>query len=205
MNGTVTMTAASTSIAPPRTAKPPPTGPAPTPPSGSARQLHPAAPNGKSKKKAEPVPIDPAAMYESLKSRIAALEEEEEVVEEEERRFGAWICTPLTPLSALISNMHASFRCTTAEEAQKHVRGLEENAVHVKYIELVRAHRYSSAPCDCVLSTHSLQSSNAWSASIRRRSRNCSRTKTLVRPPCIHPHSHSHVGFQCSEKPTYEG
>ncbi|KAH9987689.1 hypothetical protein BJV77DRAFT_1024571 [Russula vinacea] len=110
MNGTVTMTAASTSIAPPRTAKPPPTGPAPTPPSGSARQLHPAAPNGKSKKKAEPVPIDPAAMYESLKSRIAALEEEEEVVEEEERRF--------------------------AEEAQKHVRGLEENAVHVKYIEL---------------------------------------------------------------------
>jgi hypothetical protein len=30
-------------------------------------------------------------MYESLKSRIAALEEEEEVVEEEERRFGAQI------------------------------------------------------------------------------------------------------------------
>jgi len=49
-------------------------------------------------------------MYESLKNRIAALEEEEEVLEEEERRF--------------------------AEEAQKHVRGLEENAVHVKYIEL---------------------------------------------------------------------
>jgi hypothetical protein len=31
-----------------------------------------------------------------------------------------------------------------AEEAQKHVRGLEENAVHVKYIELVRLHRRSS-------------------------------------------------------------
>jgi len=31
-----------------------------------------------------------------------------------------------------------------AEEAQKHVRGLEENAVHVKYIELVRPHRRSS-------------------------------------------------------------
>jgi hypothetical protein len=39
------------------------------------------------------------------------------------------------------SNLHASFMCTAAEEAQKHVRGLEENAVHVKYIELVRAHR----------------------------------------------------------------
>ena len=102
MNGTVTTTTtASTSIAPPRTAKPPPTGPAPTPPSGSARQLHPAVPNGKSKKKADPVPIDPAAMYESLKNRIAALEEEEEVVEEEERRFGARICmTPKPPFRA---------------------------------------------------------------------------------------------------------
>ena len=38
--------------------------------------------------------------------------------------------------------------CTTAEEAQKHVRGLEENTVHVKYIELVRTHCRSSAPCD---------------------------------------------------------
>ncbi|KAI0281197.1 hypothetical protein BGY98DRAFT_959224 [Russula aff. rugulosa BPL654] len=110
MNGTVTTATATTSTVPPRTAKPPPTCPAPTPPSGSARPLHPAAPNGKSKKKADPVPIDPAAMYESLKNRIAALEEEEEVVEEEERQF--------------------------AEEAQKHVRGLEENTVHVKYIEL---------------------------------------------------------------------
>lgn len=54
--------------------------------------------------------MDPAAMYESLKNRIAALEEEEVFVGEEERRY--------------------------AEEAQKHVRGLEENAVHVKYIEL---------------------------------------------------------------------
>jgi len=91
MNGTVMTTTATISTAPPRTAKPPPTCPAPTPPSGSARQLHPAAPNGKSKKKADPVPIDPVAMYESLKNRIAALEEEEEVVEEEERRFGAQI------------------------------------------------------------------------------------------------------------------
>ncbi|KAH8987336.1 hypothetical protein EDB86DRAFT_3048193 [Lactarius hatsudake] len=100
------MTAA---VALPRTPKPPPTGPAPAPPSGSVRQPHGAVTNGKSKMK-DPPPMDPAAMYESLKNRIAALEEEEVFVEEEERRY--------------------------AEEAQKHVRGLEENAVHVKYIEL---------------------------------------------------------------------
>lgn len=42
----------------------------------------------KAKKKNEPPPVDPATMYESLKSRIAALEEEETQEEEEERRFG---------------------------------------------------------------------------------------------------------------------
>ena len=45
--------------------------------------------------------MDPAAMYESLKSRIAALEEEEEFVEEEERRFGACICPHPTPYPSL--------------------------------------------------------------------------------------------------------
>jgi hypothetical protein len=49
-------------------------------------------------------------MYESLKSRIAALEEEEVLEEEEEKIF--------------------------AEEAVKSVKGMEENAVHAKYIEL---------------------------------------------------------------------
>src|SRR6266851_5368884 len=95
MNGTVTTTATTPAASPRTTVKPPPTSTAPTPPSGSTRQLHPAASapatNGKSKKKADPAPIDPAAMYESLKNRIAALEEEEEVVEEEERRLGECI------------------------------------------------------------------------------------------------------------------
>lgn len=49
-------------------------------------------------------------MYESLKNRIAALEEEEVLEEEEERRF--------------------------AEEAQTSVKGMEDNAIHSKYIEL---------------------------------------------------------------------
>ncbi|KAG5647733.1 hypothetical protein DXG03_008456 [Asterophora parasitica] len=49
-------------------------------------------------------------MYESLKNRIAALEEEEVLEEEEERRF--------------------------AEEAVKSVKGMEEAAIHSKYIEL---------------------------------------------------------------------
>jgi|ERR1700722_224743 hypothetical protein len=39
-------------------------------------------------KKKDPAPVDPAAMYESLKNRIAALEEEEVLEEEEERKFG---------------------------------------------------------------------------------------------------------------------
>lgn len=49
-------------------------------------------------------------MYESLKSRIAALEEEEVTVEEEERRLG--------------------------EEARQTVRGMSDSAVQTKYIEL---------------------------------------------------------------------
>jgi hypothetical protein len=65
--------------------------------------------NQKGKKKND-TPVDPAAMYESLKSRIAALEEEEVLEEEEEKIF--------------------------AEEAVKSVKGMEENAVHAKYIEL---------------------------------------------------------------------
>ncbi|KAF8899069.1 hypothetical protein BD779DRAFT_1431492 [Infundibulicybe gibba] len=68
---------------------------------------HPHQPKGKKRSDA---PVDPATMYESLKSRIAALEEEEVLEEEEERRY--------------------------AEEAQKSVRGMEENAIHAKYIEL---------------------------------------------------------------------
>ncbi|KAF9074880.1 hypothetical protein BDP27DRAFT_1213506 [Rhodocollybia butyracea] len=104
-------------------AKPPPAGPAPpaplsvppNPPSHSHShppQTHPSpAANGAHKgKKKNDVPVDPATMYESLKNRIAALEEEEVIEEEEERRF--------------------------AEEAHKSVKGMEENAIHAKYIEL---------------------------------------------------------------------
>lgn len=115
-----------------RPAKPPPTGLAPSAPSVAPPLLpnHPNSPtpnrtlpphstntvvNGtythsqKGKKKND-TPVDPAAMYESLKSRIAALEEEEVLEEEEEKIF--------------------------AEEAVKSVKGMEENAVHAKYIEL---------------------------------------------------------------------
>ncbi|KAG1904751.1 uncharacterized protein F5891DRAFT_1012609 [Suillus fuscotomentosus] len=115
-----------------RPAKPPPTGLAPSAPSVAPPLLpnHPNPPipnrtlpphsnntvvngtythNQKGKKKND-TPVDPAAMYESLKSRIAALEEEEVLEEEEEKIF--------------------------AEEAVKSVKGMEENAVHAKYIEL---------------------------------------------------------------------
>ncbi|KAG1754939.1 uncharacterized protein EDB91DRAFT_1233743 [Suillus paluster] len=115
-----------------RPAKPPPTGLAPSAPAVAPPLLpnHPNPPtpnrtvpphsnntvvngtyshNQKGKKKND-VPVDPATMYESLKSRIAALEEEEVLEEEEEKIF--------------------------AEEAVKSVKGMEENAVHAKYIEL---------------------------------------------------------------------
>ena len=68
-------------------------------------------------------------MYESLKNRIAALEEEEVLEEEEERRFG--VC--------YIPVLRCSLTLRVAEEAQKSVKGMEENAIHAKYIELVRA------------------------------------------------------------------
>ncbi|KAG8219559.1 hypothetical protein J3R82DRAFT_510 [Butyriboletus roseoflavus] len=113
------MNGANTHSPPPRTPKPPPSGPAPPAPpnppaqsSSTARPpLHPSTVNGTQKaKKKNDAPVDPAAMYESLKNRIAALEEEEVLEEEEERRF--------------------------AEEAVKSVRGMGENAIHAKYIEL---------------------------------------------------------------------
>lgn len=85
--------------APPAPAAAPPAPPAPAhppahrhgalPPTNGAHHHHPPAGGAKPKKKGEPSPVDPAAMYESLKNRIAALEEEEVHEEEEERRFGA--------------------------------------------------------------------------------------------------------------------
>ncbi|PFH52258.1 hypothetical protein AMATHDRAFT_74319 [Amanita thiersii Skay4041] len=105
-----------------RLPKPHPIGPAPpvpttAPPAPPSHQSQSRQVNGqhaqnttKGKKRADPPPVDPVTMYESVRSRIAALEEEEVLEEEEERRF--------------------------AEEAQKQVRGLDDNAIHAKYIEL---------------------------------------------------------------------
>lgn len=69
-------------------------------------------------------------MYETLKNRIAALEEEEVHEEEEERRFGEWHIV-------LCSGTVWIYR-SPAEEAQNSVSGMGENAIHAKYIELVR-------------------------------------------------------------------
>ncbi|KAF9270660.1 hypothetical protein L218DRAFT_952743 [Marasmius fiardii PR-910] len=102
---------------PPATPAPASVPPAPPNTQPNRPNNHPPPVNGahhppqhsKGKKKPE-TPVDPATMYESLKSRIAALEEEEVLEEEEERRF--------------------------AEEAQKSMKDLEESAIHAKYIEL---------------------------------------------------------------------
>ncbi|KAF8445644.1 hypothetical protein L210DRAFT_3642007 [Boletus edulis BED1] len=127
----------------PRTPKPPPAGPAPPAPlvsppapplppaqssSTTRTPLHPPTVNGTQKaKKKNDAPVDPAAMYESLKNRIAALEEEEVLEEEEEQRFGLHTLPPLhCPSSHL----------PVAEEAVKSVKGMNENAIHAKYVEL---------------------------------------------------------------------
>ena len=104
-----TNTQATQAQMPQRPSKPPPPGPAPPAPVANAQATAnnsngmavvktqqathtPPNVNGshnqKGKKKADQ-PVDPAAMYESLKSRIAALEEEEVHADEEERRIGA--------------------------------------------------------------------------------------------------------------------
>ena len=64
-------------------------------PSPNRSQPTPNGQNQKNKKKADPTPVDPAAMYESLKNRIAALEQEETHEEEEERKFGTSSATPM--------------------------------------------------------------------------------------------------------------
>lgn len=47
---------------------------------------------GAKKKPAEPPAVDPVSMYESVRSRIAALEEEEGLEEEEDSRMGKVAC-----------------------------------------------------------------------------------------------------------------
>ncbi|KAI6136379.1 hypothetical protein F5141DRAFT_24396 [Pisolithus sp. B1] len=109
--------ARTTKLTPPPPAVSPPAPPNQTPSTSANKSAVPSTtsvngnhPNSQKSKKKNDAPLDPAVMYESLKNRIAALEEEEVLEEEEERRF--------------------------TEEALKSVKGLEENAIHAKYIEL---------------------------------------------------------------------
>lgn len=68
----------------------------PTPPSSTTTTTTPT-PNGRTshattgKKKADAPAVDPVSMYESVRSRIAALEEEEGLEEEEDNRMGAFL------------------------------------------------------------------------------------------------------------------
>ena len=127
MNGVATTTIAQSAST--RLAKPVPAGPAPLAPVAAPPvppnhpQSAPAsrgsvaphnhippingtrAQTAKTKKKND-APVDPAAMYESLKNRIAALEEEEVLEEEEEKRFGPCLCA--TPLPCRLPNSSPS-------------------------------------------------------------------------------------------------
>ena len=71
--------------------KPKPVGDLPPAPLAAVKGATNGTMNGTSttgKGKKEPPPPDPAAMYESVRNRIAALEEEEVHGEEEDRRVG---------------------------------------------------------------------------------------------------------------------
>ena len=70
------------------------------------------APPPKGKKKVEQ-PVDPAAMYETLKNRIAALEEEEVHADEEERRFGPYKRLFITPCTQLTNVIHTQLKRRT--------------------------------------------------------------------------------------------
>ncbi|KAF9511465.1 hypothetical protein BS47DRAFT_1330944 [Hydnum rufescens UP504] len=83
-----------------------------TPPSNGNTVPQPPAQNGRTsgkKKTVDPTP-DPVTMYESVRSRIAALEEEEGLEEEEDRKM--------------------------AEQAHSAVRGMSDSAIHSKYVDL---------------------------------------------------------------------
>jgi hypothetical protein len=62
----------------------------------------------KTKKRAEP--MDPAAMYENLKSRIAALEEEEVHGEEEQKKIG--MSSPQVAAYVRLISTTSSRRCS---------------------------------------------------------------------------------------------
>lgn len=115
MNGTNPhISASSSKLAPP---KPSPTGPVPLPPSSansapplssnSPSSSHHPAVNGihSQRGKKKPEPVDPATMYENLKSRIAALEEEEEHGEEEQRKIGESATTLIDTLTIKLQPM----------------------------------------------------------------------------------------------------
>lgn len=109
------------------------------------------------------------------------------------------------PFSALISNLYASFLCMTAEEAQKHVRGLEENAVHVKYIELVRPHRRSSGALRLCAEYLQFAEFKRMEREHQKEKQKLLKDKDAGASAVHSRHSYSHAVFQCSEKPTYEG
>lgn len=70
----------------------------------------PATTNGRGAKKktAEPPAVDPVSMYESVRSRIAALEEEEGLEEEEDNRMGKVVCWSLAQIRSYWSTSTAT-------------------------------------------------------------------------------------------------
>lgn len=86
------------------------------------------------KKKPPETAIDPVSMYESVRSRIAALEEEEGIEEEEDNRMGLYGVKSVGNDCCSFS----SYLLSIAEQARSAIKGMSDSAIHARYVELVR-------------------------------------------------------------------
>lgn len=103
--------------------------------------------------------------------------------------------------------------CPAAEEAHHNVAGLGDNAVHAKYVELVRRQPcFSARPA--LASPHlvppprtSSQSSSGKSATTQRRSKSLSKTRMLVRSAAlVFPQNTRRLSSRSrSQGPTHQG
>lgn len=120
------------------------------------------ASSGKNKKRND-APLDPAAMYESLKNRIAALEEEEEIEEEEERKIGVFRqCNHRSGAMRLTLTSGGSSQVGQRYGGKRDPCKIRRTGTLLSLFEApIQGDKISSLP-----------NSNEWRESMRRRSKN---------------------------------
>jgi hypothetical protein len=117
--------------------------------------------NTKGKKRTDPPPpVDPATMYESVRSRIAALEEEEVLEEEEERRFGMSTLLNCLSLPQPLTSRGSPTVCPWPRR--------ECNTCQIHRTSMFRLHSTRDTLLDA---PPSLQSTSDWSEITRKKSK----------------------------------